>query len=89
MGVFTFNSINGGSLFKRWEDYTFDSDNDGFSDKDEFQLGLNPLAADTDGDGYEDADDFYPLDETRWSQPVKTTAPLNITIDYISGWELN
>ena len=34
-----------------------DDDNDGRSDVDEIDLGLDPLVSDTDGDGIGDADD--------------------------------
>ena len=44
----------GGQEYFRIEELASDSDDDGIFDSHEFQLGLNPLAADTTGNGVED-----------------------------------
>lgn len=47
-----------------------DDDNDGLLDRDEEDLGTDPLNPDTDGDGYNDNVDKYPLDEDRYREPT-------------------
>lgn len=41
---------------------TVDTDNDGLSDSDEVEIGLDPTNADTDNDGVNDGDDPFPND---------------------------
>ena len=58
-----------------------DDDGDGLLDTEEDVNGngivdedeTDPLNEDTDGDGHNDKEDKYPLDETRWREPVKWT----------------
>jgi hypothetical protein len=47
-----------------------DVNNNGIVDVDE----TDPLKKDTDGDGHDDKSDKYPLDETKWREPVKWTS---------------
>jgi len=47
-----------------------DDDNDGLTDKDEEQIGTDPLNPDTDGDGHDDMVDKYPLDESKYREPT-------------------
>ena len=39
------------------EDTGIDSDDDGLSDQEEYELGTNPKSADSDGDGYSDGEE--------------------------------
>jgi hypothetical protein len=58
-----------------------DDDGDGLLDTEEDINGngivdvdeTDPLKEDTDGDGHDDKSDKYPLDETKWREPVKWT----------------
>ncbi|UCE74454.1 MAG: PKD domain-containing protein, partial [Methanomassiliicoccales archaeon] len=47
-----------------------DTDHDGLSDPEEIEIGTDPSDWDTDGDGVSDGDDYYPLDPTRWRDPI-------------------
>lgn len=51
--------------------YRFDTDNDGLYDREEIEMGTDPFDCDTDGDGVNDGDDYYPLDRTRWREPLR------------------
>lgn len=54
-----------------------DDDNDNLTDQRENELGTDPLKRDTDGDGHNDANDAYPLDPSRWQEPLPV-APIVI-----------
>ncbi len=49
------------------DDGNLDSDGDGLTNSEEFELGTNPTNPDTDGDGYNDGNDAAPLNPFVWS----------------------
>jgi hypothetical protein len=51
----------------RRDDYTYDLDNDGLSNGEEWELGTSDSNPDSDGDGINDSDDPFPLDENYHS----------------------
>ena len=44
---------------------SFDTDDDGLNDGEEFENGTNPTNPDTDDDGVNDGSDQYPNDSTQ------------------------
>jgi hypothetical protein len=76
--------------------FTIDSDHDGLTDLEEFDLGTDIENPDTDSDGILDGQDFYPLDPTRWRSPLQESLIaffsvliiLTITIVFITNRRL-
>jgi hypothetical protein len=84
----------GSDIFEisRFGGFTIDSDHDGLTDLEEFELGTDLEDPDTDSDGILDGQDHYPLDPTRWRSPLQESMIvifvvmilLTITIIYLT-----